>query len=140
VLYASGNENSGLVLFVIDDQLVFDYNCFGDHHVVRSDRSVPEGRSVVGVEFRRAKVSGEATLVIDGEACGTLPIPFVMRMISSVGTSVGRDHGSQVSKEYQGESPFEGTLHQVDVQLISLSERDKRAAAEAEARAAMARQ
>ncbi len=140
VLYASGNENSGLVLLVIDDHLVFDYNCFGDHHVVRSDRLVPEGRSVIGVEFRRAKVSGEATLVIDGEACGTLPIPFVMRMISSVGTSVGRDHGSQVSKEYEGESPFEGTLHQLDVQLISLSERDKKAAAEAEARVAMARQ
>ena len=34
VIYASGTENSGMSLFVQDDHLVFDYNCFGDHHVV----------------------------------------------------------------------------------------------------------
>jgi arylsulfatase A-like enzyme len=45
VLYASGTENSGLSLFVQDDRLVFDYNCFGDHHVVESERPVPEGRA-----------------------------------------------------------------------------------------------
>ena len=48
VLYASGTENSGVSLFVQDDRLVFDYNCFGDHHVVESDGPVPVGRSVVG--------------------------------------------------------------------------------------------
>jgi len=73
VLYASGNQNSGLSVFVLDDHLLFDYNCVGDHHVV-----------------------------IDGVACGTLAIPFVMRMISSAGASVGRDHGSAVSRDYRG--------------------------------------
>ena len=138
VLYASGNENSGLSIFVLDDHLMFDYDCFGDHHVVRSSRPVPEGLSVIGVEFRRARAHGEATLIIDGDACGRLTIPFVMRMISGAGTSVGRDHGSAVSKEYEGEFPFGGVLHQVDVQLVSLSERERTAAAEA--RTAMARQ
>ena len=43
MLYATGTENSGLSLFVQDDRLVFDYNCFGDHHVVESDIEVPVG-------------------------------------------------------------------------------------------------
>jgi len=140
VLYALGNGNSGLSLFVLEDHLVFDYNCFGAHHVVRSERPVPEGRSVLGVRFRRHATDGEATLVIDGEPCGTVPIPFVMRMITSVGTSIGRDHGSPVSDAYEGEFPFAGTLHQVDVQLVSRNSGERAAAAETEARAAMSRQ
>ena len=51
VLYATGTENSGVSLFVQDDRLVFDYNCFGDHHVVGSERpgaGRPVGRSACG--------------------------------------------------------------------------------------------
>ena len=62
VLYATGTENSGLSLFVQDDRLVFDYNCFGDHHVVESEVPVPVGPSVVGVRFRRTGKGGAATL------------------------------------------------------------------------------
>jgi len=140
VLYAMGNQNSGLVVFVRDGRLTFDYNCFGDHHVVRSDAQVPEGRSVVGVAFRRGAAGGTATLLIDEEPAGTVEVPFVMRMISSSGMSLGRDHGSQVSGEYTGEFAFAGVLHQVDVQLVSGSSREERAARETAARAGMAQQ
>ena len=78
VLYATGTENSGVSLFVQDGRLVFDYNCFGDHHVVESEVDVPVGPSVVGVRFRRTGKGGSATLLIDGHACGNLDVPFVM--------------------------------------------------------------
>jgi len=42
-----------------------------------------------------------------------------MRIISSIGMSIGADQGSPVSKRYRGEFAFEGTLRQVDIQLIS---------------------
>ena len=140
VLYAMGNGNSGLSVFLLGDHLVFDYNCFGEHHVVRSTGPVPVGSSVVGVEFRRGKTGGSAALLIDGEPCGTLEVPFVMRMISSTGMSLGRDHGSPVSDEYQGEFPFEGTLHRLDVHLVTGSRTDERTEAETQARVTMARQ
>jgi arylsulfatase len=140
VLYASGTENSGLSLFVQDDRLVFDYNCFGDHHVVQSDGAVPVGRSVVGVEFRRVKRGGNATLLIDGAPNGSLSIPFAMTMMSSVGPSVGYDHGSPVSERYSGQFPFEGVLERLDVTLTRPPAADAQAQAEAEARAAMSRQ
>ena len=38
----------------------------------------------------------------------TLTVPFAMTMISSVGPSVGYDHGSPVSERYAGHFPFEG--------------------------------
>jgi arylsulfatase len=117
VLYAVGNENSGLTVFVKDERLVFDYNSFGDHHVVRSDVEVPVGPSVVGVRFRRGDVGGSATLVVDGAEAGAIEVPFVMLMLSSVGASVGHDRGSAVSPDYAAPFPFEGTLDRVDIDL-----------------------
>ncbi len=122
VLYATGTENSGFSLFVDDEHLVFDYNCFGDHHVVRSDRPVPSGASVVGVRVRRTGRGGVATVVVDGVECGSVELPFVMQVISSIGPSVGYDHGSQVSPAYTGPNPFQGHLERVDIQLVQRAE------------------
>ncbi|MFZ6005626.1 MAG: sulfatase-like hydrolase/transferase [Actinomycetota bacterium] len=140
VLYATGNENSGMSVFIEGDRLVFDYNCFGEHQVVESDREVPAGRSVVGVRFRRTDDGGDVTLVIDGEPCGSVHLPVVMRIISSVGASVGHDHGSPVSRRYSDENPFRGSLERVDIQLLSMRRGDAAAQAEVEARATIARQ
>ncbi len=140
VLYASGNENSGISLFVQDDRLVLDYNCFGDHHVAVSEHPVPVGPSVIGVHFVRSGRGGEATLIIDGETSGSLRVPFMMTMISSVGPSVGYDHGSPVSPRYDAPFPFEGRLSRLDVTLGRPSpsaEDDETLAAE---RAALSRQ
>jgi len=119
VLYASGTANSGLSLFVQDERLVFDYNCFGDHSIIVSDRLVPEGPCELGVEFRRNRRAGVATLIIDGTSAGQVEIPFAMFMMSSIGPSVGRDHGSPVSDRYDHSFPFEGDLERIDVQLVS---------------------
>jgi hypothetical protein len=140
VLYASGTENSGVSLFVQEDRLVFDYNCFGDHQVATSERPVPVGPSVVGVRFRRSGRGGEATLVIDGRDCGSLSVPFAMTMISSVGPSVGYDHGSPVSLRYQGHYPFQGELTRLDVSVVRSGKTGDAAGGEAEERAAMSRQ
>jgi arylsulfatase A-like enzyme len=140
VLYATGNENSGLSLFVDGDRLVFDYNCFGDHHIVESDVEVPSGPSVLGVRFRRTGKGGEATLLVDGGESGTVEIPFVMRMISSVGSSVGFDHGSPVSQRYDHEYPFEGTLERVDIELLSVRKTEAGELAATDERTTMARQ
>jgi arylsulfatase len=120
VLYAVGNRNSGLSLFVQDDRLVFDYNSFSEHYVAESDSDVPEGESVVGLRFRRdPDSSGHVTLVINGAECGRIDIPRVMLILSSIGPSVGFDHGSAVSKRYESPFTFAGTLHRVDIQVVS---------------------
>ena len=89
VLFASGNENSGLTLFVQDDRLVFDYNCFGEHHAAESTVALPVGASSLGVRFARSGRGATATLVVDGEAVGSVDVPFAMFIMSSIGPSAG---------------------------------------------------
>ncbi len=140
MLYALGNGNAGLSVFVQDDRLVFDYNAFGDHTVVESEAPLPAGPSVLGVRFRRTGNGATATLVVDDEPVGSGEIPFAMRLISSVGSSVGYDHGMPVSDRYDGSFPFEGVLHAVDIQLLSASRHQEPDVAAAEGRSAMGRQ
>jgi arylsulfatase A-like enzyme len=137
VLYASGTENSGVSLFVQDDRLVFDYNCFGDHQVAESERTVPVGDSVIGVRFRREGKGATATLVIDGAADTAVEIPFAMTIISSVGASVGYDHSAPVSERYRDRFPFAGTLHRLDVDLLQPPDDGS---VQSEERSAMSRQ
>jgi len=118
VFYATGTENSGISFFIQNDRLVFDYNCFNDHHVLESDIEVPTGASVVSVQFRRLGGAGTAGLFVDAVPCGTMDVPLAMNIISSVGPSVGYDHGSPVSNRYRGHFPFEGTLHKVEIATV----------------------
>lgn len=140
VLYAAGNENSGLSLFIDSDRLVFDYNCFGDHHIVESERDVPTGQATVGVRVRRTGDNGSATLVIDSADDATMPIPFLMRMISSTGASVGYDHGSPVSRRYHPGNAFMGQLLQVEIHLVHPNSAHAAELAETDERATMSRQ
>lgn len=140
VLYAMGNGNSGLSAFVQDERLIFDYNCFGDHYEVVSDRVVPEGHSEIGVRFERTGKGGNATVVINGADCGSVEVPFVMRVISSMGASVGFDHGLPVSRRYSDAFAFEGTLYRVDIALAPSRSSDASAEAAASARSGMSRQ
>ena len=55
-----------------------------------------------------------------------------MNIISSIGPSVGHDHGSPVSERYDDSFPFAGRLHQVDIQLLDRAAVDAAASAERE--------
>jgi hypothetical protein len=138
VLYAMGTQNSGVSFFVQDDHLVLDYNAFDDHTIIESDIDVPLGPSVLGAELRRQDgMAGSIAITVDGVECGQAEVGLYMRMISSVGSSIGHDHGSAVSARYEAPFDFSGTLHEVVVQL---SPQRATGTAEAEARAEMSRQ
>jgi arylsulfatase len=137
VLFATGTENAGLSIFVDDDRLWFDYNYFGEHHVASSSVQVPSGESLLAVRFRRGNSTADVALVVDGVEAGSLHLPAFMRIISSVGATVGEDGGSQVSDRYSGPFPFAGQLHWVEFRIVSAA--DGRTG-DAEARAIESRQ
>ncbi len=129
VLWATGNQNSGVSVFVQNDRLVVDYNAFDDHTIVESDREVPVGESTLHVRLQRnGRSTGWAEVSIDGQACGRGDIGLYMRMVSSVGSSIGQDHGSAVSDRYRAPFAFSGTLHSVDIVLPRRSSADDVAA------------
>ncbi len=138
VLWATGTENSGCSVFVQNGRLVVDYNAFDDHTIVESEVELPVGDCVLGVHFERdSRDTGWVEVSVDGAPCGRGTIGFYMRMVSSVGSSLGQDHGSAISTRYQGPFPFTGTLHEV---VIQLPQKVSRATQAATAAAEMARQ
>ena len=140
-IWATGNENSGMSVFVQGDRLVVDYNSFNDHTIVESTIPVPVGDSTLGVHLERdSRTTGWAEVSIDGEPCGRGTIGYYMRMVSSVGSSIGMDHGSAVSDRYRAPFPFTGTLHEVEVQLPLRRRADASAEAATTERSEMSRQ
>ncbi len=132
ILFTTGTQNSGLVFFVKDDHLHFDYNAFGDHTIVTSEVTIPAGARELTARFDRTGRTGSIELRIDGDACGRADIGWVMRMTGSIGADVGKGTDSPVSREIAGRFPFAGTLHELVVELDktrSERERDEQAAA-----------
>jgi arylsulfatase len=127
-------------VFIQHGKLVFDYNYFGEHFVVESDSSVPSGGSVVGVKFRRAKKDADVELSINEQVVGTMHLPKFMRMMSSVGASVGYDDGSPVSERYSHEFHFSGYIERVDIDVIPSDREAEQAVNDAEGRSIQARQ
>ncbi|HSH11910.1 MAG TPA: arylsulfatase, partial [Ilumatobacter sp.] len=138
VLFATGTQNSGISVFVQNDRLVVDYNAFDEHTVLQSTVAVPAGEATLVARLRRGDgMAGSMQLEVDGRPAGSAELPLFMRMMSSVGPSIGYDHGSPVSNRYEAPFPFAGTLHEVVIQLLSKQELDALAA---EAAAEMSRQ
>lgn len=137
-IYAFGNANAGVAVFIQEDRLVLDYNAFGVHTEVESTVTVPIGESTVSAHLRRTQgtAGGSATVAIDGNPCGSMDIPLMMAAVSSVGASVGEDYGLAVSNRYEAPFKFTGTLHELDIELGSPNE----AEVAARSRAEMARQ
>lgn len=139
VLFASGTQNSGISVFVQNDRFVVDYNAFDDHVVVESDVPVPTGAVELVARFRRGEgMAGSVALEVDGFEAGAAELPLLMRVISSVGASIGRDHGSTVSARYGGPFPFSGDLTELVIQIVSTRPAD--GSDEAARREGMARQ
>lgn len=117
VLYATGTQNSGLSLFIQNNKLVLDYNAFGDHTILESPSDIPSGEHELRVLLRRTEgMAGTIALQVDGTSVAEASVPLYMRMMSSVGPSVGYDHGSPVSERYSAPFEYTGTLHEVVIE------------------------
>ena len=138
VLFATGTQNSGISVFVQNDRLVIDYNAFDEHTILESEVEVPVGESTLVARVRRGDgMAGSMSLEVDGRPAGSAELSLLMRMMSSVGPSVGYDHGSPVSNRYEAPFPFAGKLSEIVIQLRSPKDL---AAQAAEAAAEMGRQ
>ena len=82
-------------------------------------RRCPTAPRCSGRDSAEARRDADVTLTIDGRDVGSLHLPFVMRIFSTIAMGIGRDHGSPVSKRYVDDFVFEGRIERVDIQLVS---------------------
>jgi arylsulfatase len=110
VLYATGTELGGFFVRTPD-------SCSTTTRSVRDRRvgcEVPVGRHDWG-QVRRPVAGPDGQPLIDDEPCGNTELPLLMLAMSSVGSSVGHDHGSPVSDRYCAPFAFSGKLERVDI-------------------------
>jgi len=124
VLYALGGASGGLVLYVDQGHLVYEYNMMIiERYVARSPAKIPAGKHRIEVATTIAKpgAPAEVVLAVDGAEVArttvnrTVPAAFT----ASESFDVGVDLGSPVSSEYFDRRPFrfDGTIGAVQVQL-----------------------
>ena len=122
VLIAHGSWNSGYCLMIEGGHVVYDFNYYTHHHVLRSTRPVPRGTAKVRMRFEieGAGTAGTATLFIDDEPVGQMRLAETFEFfVSFEGLDVGGDRLSPVRENGVGEFAFEGRLDQVSVELLS---------------------
>ena len=113
--------------------MVIDYNAFNDHTLLESSHPLLEGENNLSVVVTRTKGrEGLIEVLVNGVACGSAELPFMMRMISSIGASVGMDRGSAVSTRYESPYPFTGAIEDLTIQLGRRTMNEEKAKAEAE--------
>jgi len=118
VIFVRGTLNVGFGCYIKDNRLVFDYNLYRTHHVVRSDREIPTGDCTIGVVFERKDGQGIITLMIDEEESGTITVPIVLGAISPSGMQVGSNHASPITDDYKTPFTFEGILKKVRFKIV----------------------
>jgi len=118
VIVVSGTQNCGLSWYIKNDRLVFDYNVYRDHQVVRSSRTVSTGKCNIGIKFLEKGRGGTFTLLIDGEECGSMDIPLALRIFSSTGIQVGENYLSAITDDYETPFKFTGKLKKVSFKVV----------------------
>ena len=109
VLVAWGTANTGLACYLLNGEVVFDYNLFGTHHELRAPVS-GSGAATVTVTFDRTDSGADVSLTVGDSVPATMTVPWVLRMIGMSGMDVGRDAGSPITPAYEGPFPFEGAF------------------------------
>ena len=121
VLIAHGSWNSGYCLMIENGHLVYDYNYYNDHHILRSNRPLPAGDTEVRLRFiiDGGSTAGTATMAIDGEPAGEMRLAETFEyFVSFQGLDIGADRLSPVRADADGEFEFEGGLTQVRIDIL----------------------
>jgi len=123
VIVTSGTHNNGLSWYIKDNRLVFDYNAYRDHSVIRSSVTVPTGQSTIGIKFRGKMPptrGGKFTLLIDGNECGSMKVPLTPIVMSVTGVQIGMNNLSPITDDYKAPFKFMGRIKYVKIKVGAL--------------------
>lgn len=119
VLLAHGSRHAGFVLYVKDDRLVYEQSLAPWVERVASTRSLPTGRMTVRYvqTMTQRPFKGRGALWLGSTRLAELAYDHALFSTSYDGFMIGRDPGNRVSTNYEGASPFAGTISEVRIKV-----------------------
>jgi hypothetical protein len=113
VLIALGHDAGGFVLFVQDNQLVYEYHYVSACYAIRSDCTVPTGPSTLQFVFTKTgHLQGLGTLYINERKVGEAAIPYTLPYYTATAGPVA-DVGPR------GDGLFTGTIKRVMIETVA---------------------
>jgi arylsulfatase len=120
VLCALGDWTNGFGFYVRDGHLVFALNRAGDLRVVRGSGRVPAGRHDLVCHYTLGDDGPAITLLHDDDVVASVVLDVAVPMFWQHGGTalcLGSDRGFPVCDEYEVPFPWNGTLHEVVVEV-----------------------
>ena len=72
----------------------------------------------ITVRFLKEGNEGTIGLFLNGEECGTVKLPYVVRMMTSTGMDIGRNSLSPIAPDYEKPFAFSGTIKKVKIKML----------------------
>jgi len=92
-----------------------------DNHYLLTSPPLPKGKTTLMFKFNHhGNFSGTGEMYVNDKKVGTVDMPTTHQSTYSLSEpfDVGRDNGTQVSRQYKGFFPFEGDLDKVVFKLF----------------------
>jgi hypothetical protein len=121
VLIAHGSWNSGYCLMIQDGHLVYDYNYYTHHHILRSTRQLPRGQANVSLRFIKDDdgTGGTVQMHIENEPAGEMYLAETFEyFVAFQGLDVGADRLSPVRLDGHDVFEFEGEFDRISLTLL----------------------
>ena len=109
-------------MYIKNNRVYYDYNFLDGVHYVLESPSLPTGKTDIKFNFIKTKqFGGKGELFINGEKVDEVEMPQMHVSTYSLAETfdIGRDTGTQVSKEYTDPFIFNGKLDRV---IFTISE------------------
>lgn len=118
VIVANGGIDGGFVMYAKDGLLNFEYNFCNERLKLTSDIALPAGKTDVSYSYDKIDpFTGTGTLRINDQIVATGPMKQLPIFNSFDYFSIGADVGSKVSKDYEDDFDFNGTVSPVSIHL-----------------------
>ncbi len=120
VICCVGGMTGGFTMFIKDGRLYYDYNYLDGVHYTLASPKLPQGATELKFNFIKTKAfGGTGELYVNGKRVATVDMPTMHISTYSLAETfdVGRDTGTQVSKQYTGPFRFKGALDKVAIRL-----------------------
>lgn len=119
VLFCAGGRHGGLVLYLLDGRVIFDYNSVGEHFRLESETvDFGDGSAVEFAFTKTGTLRGYGRILLDGVDKGGREFPRTLpNRIFLRGAEAGLNRASPVDPRYDSPFVFDGSLRRVVVSL-----------------------